>query len=46
MQVSKIEQQGDTYFLRSNITEEQQILQKVFKLKKIKNLTPKSLIIK
>ena len=46
MQVSEIEQDGEKYFLRSKIEEDQQILTKVFKLKKIKPLSHKRLTIR
>lgn len=46
MQVSKLEQNGNCYFLRSKLTEDQEILQKTFKLKKIKSVSHKRLKIK
>jgi len=46
MQVSKIDQGGETFYLRSKITEEQEVLESTFKLKPIKPINNKELKIK
>lgn len=46
MQLSQIEQNGETYFLRSKIETDQQTLAKVFKLRKIKPISHKNLTIR
>lgn len=46
MQISKIDQDGQIYYLRSKVTDEQEIIIKTFGLKKIKEIERKGLIIK
>jgi len=46
MQVSKVEQGNKTFYIRSKITEDQEILVKTFKLKQIKPIQCNTLIIK
>lgn len=46
MQISEIEQNDERYFMRSKIDEDQEILRKVFKLRKIKPLSTKTLKVK
>ncbi len=46
MQISHIQQDDQSYYMRSKCTDEQQTLSKIFKLKKVSPLTHKSLTIR